>query len=145
VARQWVSPITSTLPPHLAAEVVPPVPAVHPGLHSARHLQCSQCPKCPAWLPSPYTALHCRQELKRKLETAEDSDIVEQGKATLKSIKKELRLLQKAEEEHDQGESERSLPLCSLQPACPSPHLTRWRPTTLLPAHPRPLSGHIER
>ena len=137
MARQWVSPITSTLPPHLAAEVVPPVPAVHPGLHSARHLQCSQCPKCPAWLPSPYTALHCRQELKRKLEAAEDSDIVEQGKATLKSIKKELRLLQKAEEEHDQGESERSLPIAtvnnlflsntppspaalSIIPACPS-------------------------
>eukprot|EP00321_Phaeocystis_globosa_P017807 CAMPEP_0118847054 /NCGR_PEP_ID=MMETSP1162-20130426/92773_1 /TAXON_ID=33656 /ORGANISM="Phaeocystis Sp, Strain CCMP2710" /LENGTH=167 /DNA_ID=CAMNT_0006779245 /DNA_START=402 /DNA_END=906 /DNA_ORIENTATION=- len=48
---------------------------------------------------------HKFKELKRKLEAAEDSDIVEQGKATLKSVKKELRLLQKAEEEHDQGES----------------------------------------
>ena len=58
-----------------------------------------------------YTTPHCWQELKRKLEAAEDSDIVEQGKATLKSVKKELRLLQKAEEEHDQGESARSSPL----------------------------------
>ena len=51
-----------------------------------------------------------RQELKRKLESAEDSDIVEQGKMTLKSVKKELRLLQKAEEEQNQGEGARSLP-----------------------------------
>lgn len=48
---------------------------------------------------------HKCKELKRKLESAEDSDIVEQGKATLKSVKKELRLLQKAEEEQGQGES----------------------------------------
>ena len=73
------------------------------------HAQCPQCPKCcPACRPR---TPHCWQELKRKLEAAEDSDIVEQGKATLKSVKKELRLLQKAEEEHDQGESARSSPL----------------------------------
>ena len=75
------------------------------------HLACTVplCPKCcPACRPR---TPHCRQELKRKLEAAEDSDIVEQGKATLKSVKKELRLLQKAEEEHDQGESARSSPL----------------------------------
>ena len=54
-----------------------------------------------------------RQELKRKLESADDSDVVmEQGKATIKSVKKELRLLQKAEEEQNQGEGARSLPLC---------------------------------
>ena len=73
---------------------VPPVPQVS-----------SWCPACRPRTP------HCRQELKRKLEAAEDSDIVEQGKATLKSVKKELRLLQKAEEEHDQSESAHSSPL----------------------------------
>ena len=67
------------------------------------------CGRCVA--PSaPSAPHHCRQELKRKLESAEDSDIVEQGKATLKSVKKELRLLQKAEEEQGQGESARPLP-----------------------------------
>ena len=46
------------------------------------------CGRCVA--PSaPSAPHHCRQELKRKLESAEDSDIVEQGKATLKSVKKE--------------------------------------------------------
>ena len=76
------------------------------------HLACT-VPPVPqvSSVPSPYTTPHCRQELKRKLEAVEDSDIVEQGKATLKSVKKELRLLQKAEEEHDQGESARSSPL----------------------------------
>ena len=67
-----------------------------------------------------------RQELKRKLESADDSDLVmEQGKATIKSVKKELRLLQKAEEEQNQGESARAT-------AAPS------RPQTALhgPLHP---------
>ena len=61
-----------------------------------------------------------RQELKRKLESADDSDVVmEQGKATIKSVKKELRLLQKAEEEQNQGESARA-----TAPAVPKPLLT---------------------
>ena len=73
----------------------------HLNLREVWSPQCAQC-------PTPLS----RQELKRKLESAEDSDIVEQGKVTLKSVKKELRLLQKAEEEQNQGEGARSLPLC---------------------------------
>ena len=73
-----------------------------------------------------------RQELKRKLESAEDSDIVEQGKMTLKSVKKELRLLQKAEEEHDQGESA-LLPLPCLPPA------THTRPSHQSAGSSRPV------
>ena len=70
-----------------------------------------------------------RQELKRKLESADDSDLVmEQGKATIKSVKKELRLLQKAEEEQNQGESARAT-------AAPS------RPQTA-PHGPRPPHSH---
>ena len=57
--------------------------------------------------PSAQSSTLCRQELKRKLESAEDSDIVEQGKATIKSVKKELRLLQKAEEDAASNESAR--------------------------------------
>ena len=84
---------------------MPPVHPLPPGLHSA-----PSTPSVQRAVPVHHTS-HCRQELKRKLEAAEDSDIVELGKATLKSVKKELRLLQKAEEEHDQGESARSSPL----------------------------------
>ena len=72
--------------------------------------------------PVPHATPLSRQELKRKLESAEDSDIVEQGKVTLKSVKKELRLLQKAEEEQNQGEGARSPPLCILLPL-PTPVL----------------------
>ena len=91
---------------HAAREVVPPVHPVPPDLRSAR-----SAPQVLSSVPFRPRTPHGWQELKRKLEAAEDSDIVEQGKATLKSVKKELRLLQKAEEEHDQGESARSSPL----------------------------------
>ena len=57
--------------------------------------------------PSAQSSTLYRQELKRKLESAEDSDVVEQGKATIKSVKKELRLLQKAEEDAASNESAR--------------------------------------
>ena len=77
-----------------------------PDLRSAR-----SAPQVLSSVPFRSRTPHGWQELKRKLEAAEDSDIVEQGKATLKSVKKELRLLQKAEEEHDQGESARCSPL----------------------------------
>ena len=83
----------------------------HLNLREVWSPQCAQC-------PTPLS----RQELKRKLESAEDSDIVEQGKVTLKSVKKELRLLQKAEEEQNQGEGARSPPLCILLPL-PTPVL----------------------
>ena len=104
--------VQGTRGPRARDPLSPPVPApaatsccrVCPHLN---HL--TFCGRCGA--PSARSAPHhCRQELKRKLESAEDSDIVEQGKATLKSVKKELRLLQKAEEEQGQGESARPLP-----------------------------------
>ena len=71
-----------------------------------------------------------RQELKRKLESADDSDLVmEQGKATIKSVKKELRLLQKAEEEQNQGESARATAAPSRPQTAPHGPL-RPTPTT---------------
>ena len=95
----------------------------HLNLREVWSPQCAQC-------PTPLS----RQELKRKLESAEDSDIVEQGKVTLKSVKKELRLLQKAEEEQNQGEGARSLPLCILLPL-PTPVLAPHGPYTTLRTH----------
>ena len=84
------------------------------------------CPQCPE--------LHTvsGQELKRKLESAEDSDVVEQGKATIKSVKKELRLLQKAEEDAASNESARYTPLHPS--AAPTPMIPKALPTRPTPS-----------
>ena len=83
--------------------------------------------------PSAQSSTLYRQELKRKLESAEDSDIVEQGKATIKSVKKELRLLQKAEEDAASNESARYTPLHPS--AAPTPMIPKRSPHG---PHPQP-------
>ena len=136
--------VQGTRGPRARDPLSPPVPA------PARQPSCCRvcphlnhltfCGRCGA--PSaPSAPHHCRQELKRKLESAEDSDIVEQGKATLKSVKKELRLLQKAEEEQGQGESARPL-------LCKDPKTGAYakQPGNSLPSHTRvPLAARHHR
>ena len=61
--------------------------------------------------------------------------MIEQGKLTIKAVKKELRMLQKAEEEQNQGESARS-PARTLVAVCWSPK-SSGPPKALLHDAPR--------